>query len=57
MEYHEWFGAGMLVLFSVHNILNYRCYENILKKWRRCSCQKIDVPAKYIFFRLKYNYN
>ncbi|MCM1159045.1 MAG: DUF4405 domain-containing protein [Bacteroidales bacterium] len=30
-QLHEWFGAGMLVLFLVHNILNYRWYKNLLK--------------------------
>ena len=30
-QFHEWFGAGMLVLFLVHNILNYRWYKNLLK--------------------------
>ena len=30
-EFHEWFGAGMLVLFLAHNILNYKWYKNILK--------------------------
>ena len=30
-EFHEWFGAGMLVLFLVHNVLNYKWYKNILK--------------------------
>lgn len=30
-KFHEWFGAGMLVLFLVHNILNYKWYKNILK--------------------------
>ena len=29
-EFHEWFGAGMLVLFLVHNILNYKWYKNLL---------------------------
>ena len=28
---HEWFGAGMLVLFIVHNILNIRWYGNLFK--------------------------
>lgn len=28
---HEWFGAGMLVLFIAHNILNIRWYGNLLK--------------------------
>ena len=28
---HEWFGAGMLVLFIAHNILNIRWYANLLK--------------------------
>ena len=30
-KYHEWFGAGMLVLFLVHNILNHKWYKNLLK--------------------------
>lgn len=30
-QFHEWFGAGMFVLFLVHNILNYRWYKNFLK--------------------------
>ena len=30
-EFHEWFGAGMLVLFLLHNVLNYKWYKNILK--------------------------
>ena len=30
-EFHEWFGAGMLVLFLAHNVLNYKWYKNILK--------------------------
>lgn len=28
---HEWFGAGMLILFIVHNILNIRWYGNQFK--------------------------
>ena len=27
-ELHEWFGAEMLVLFLLHNILNIRWYDN-----------------------------
>ena len=30
-ELHEWFGAGMLVLFIIHNILNIRWYANLFK--------------------------
>lgn len=30
-EFHEWLGAGMLVLFLTHNVLNYRWYKNLLK--------------------------
>jgi len=30
-ELHEWFGAGMLVLFLVHNILNFKWYKNLFK--------------------------
>lgn len=30
-EFHEWFGAGLLVLFLGHNVLNYKWYKNILK--------------------------
>lgn len=28
---HEWLGAGMLVLFLIHNILNIRWYKNLYK--------------------------
>lgn len=28
---HEWFGAGMLVLFIAHNILNIRWYANLFR--------------------------
>ena len=28
---HEWLGAGMLVLFIVHNILNYKWYAGLFK--------------------------
>lgn len=28
---HEWFGAGMLLLFILHNILNIKWYGNIFK--------------------------
>lgn len=30
-EFHEWFGAGMLVLFLVHNILNFKWYRGLFK--------------------------
>lgn len=30
-ELHEWFGAAMLVLFLVHNILNIKWYKNLFK--------------------------
>ncbi len=30
-EFHEWLGVGMLVLFLVHNILNYKWYKNLFK--------------------------
>lgn len=30
-ELHEWFGAGMLILFITHNILNIRWYGNLFK--------------------------
>lgn len=30
-ELHEWIGAGMLVLFLLHNILNIRWYGNLFK--------------------------
>lgn len=28
---HEWFGAGMLVLFIIHTILNLKWYKNLFK--------------------------
>lgn len=30
-KFHEWFGAGMLILFLAHNILNYKWYKNLFK--------------------------
>lgn len=30
-EFHEWMGAGMLVLFLVHNILNFKWYRSLFK--------------------------
>ncbi|MDE7194273.1 MAG: DUF4405 domain-containing protein [Oscillospiraceae bacterium] len=30
-ELHEWLGAGMLVLFIVHNALNYKWYASLFK--------------------------
>ena len=30
-ELHEWFGAGMLILFLAHNILNFKWYKNLFK--------------------------
>lgn len=30
-ELHEWFGAGMFVLFILHNILNIKWYQNLFK--------------------------
>ena len=28
---HEWIGSGMLVLFAIHNLLNFRWYRTLLK--------------------------
>lgn len=30
-EFHEWLGAGMLVLFLAHNILNFKWYRNLCR--------------------------
>lgn len=30
-KFHEWFGAGMLLLFLVHNLLNIRWYGSLFK--------------------------
>lgn len=30
-EVHEWLGAGMIVLFITHNVLNFKWYKNLLK--------------------------
>lgn len=30
-ELHEWFGAGMLVLFLLHNVLNMKWYRHLFK--------------------------
>lgn len=31
VEYHEWIGAGMLIMFLLHNGLNFKWYQNIWK--------------------------
>lgn len=36
-ELHEWFGAGMLLLFLAHNLLNIRWYGNLFKGKYRLS--------------------
>ena len=38
-EFHEWFGAGMLVLFLVHNILNFKWYRSLFKG--KCSIIRV----------------
>lgn len=30
-KYHEWLGAAMLVLFIVHNVLNFKWYKQLLR--------------------------
>lgn len=30
-KFHEWFGAGMLLLFLAHNLLNIRWYGSLFK--------------------------
>lgn len=30
-KFHEWFGAGMLVLFLIHNILDFKWYRSLFK--------------------------
>lgn len=30
-KFHEWFGAGILVLFLAHNILNFKWYRSLFK--------------------------
>lgn len=30
-KYHEWIGAGMLLLFIIHNALNFKWYQTIFK--------------------------
>lgn len=43
-EFHEWFGAGMLVLFLVHNILNFKWYKNLFKgKYRITRVLQITI--------------
>ena len=43
-EFHEWFGAGMLVLFLVHNILNFKWYRSLFKgKYSRISVLQTTV--------------
>ena len=38
-EVHEWFGTGMLMLFLVHNLLNFKWYKRLFK-------------GKYTFLRI-----
>ena len=38
LEPVSWFGAGMLVLFLAHNILNFKWYRNLLKGKHGIAC-------------------
>ena len=55
---HEWFGAGMLILFIVHNILNIRWYGNLFKgkyKWLRIVQTIVNVSVLISMLCLGYS--
>lgn len=52
-EFHEWFGAGMLVLFLVHNILNFKWYRGLFKgKYSILRVMRIIVNFAVLFSML-----
>lgn len=43
-EFHEWFGAGIVVLFLAHNILNFKWYRNLCEgKYRLARVLQIII--------------
>ncbi|WP_314724576.1 DUF4405 domain-containing protein [Enterocloster bolteae] len=52
-ELHEWFGAGMLILFIAHNLLNIRWYGNLWKgKYKPLRILQIMVNFSVLFTML-----
>ena len=55
---HEWFGAGMLVLFIAHNILNIRWYGNLFKgKYRLLRIMQTAVNFSVLISMLCLGYS
>lgn len=52
-EFHEWFGAGMLVLFLVHNILNFKWYKSLCRgKYSIIRVMRLIVNFAVLFSML-----
>lgn len=52
-EFHEWFGAGMLVLFLVHNILNFKWYKSLCRgKYSIIRVMRLVVNFAVLFSML-----
>ena len=57
-ELHEWFGAGLLILFIMHNVLNIRWYGNLFKgnyKLLRIVQTLVNVSVLICMFCLGYS--
>lgn len=55
---HEWFGAGMLVLFTAHNILNIKWYGNLFKgKYRLLRIMQTAVNFSVLISMLCLGYS
>lgn len=55
---HDWFGAGMLVLFIVHNILNYKWYASFFKgkyKPQRVFSVMVNIAVLAVMLCLGYS--
>lgn len=46
-KYHEWLGAAMLVLFIVHNVLNFKWYKQLFKG-RYSAARVLRVVVNFI---------
>lgn len=52
-EFHEWFGAGMLVLFLAHNILNFKWYKSLCRgKYSIIRVMRLVVNFAVLFSML-----
>lgn len=54
-ELHEWFGAEMLVLFLLHNILNIRWYGSLFKgKYTLLRIMQMIINISVLMLRLMF---